>query len=418
MFPELALTTFFPRWYFEDQAEIDASSRRRCRRRATKPLFDEAQRLGVGFSLGYAELHRRDGRTATTRRSSSSATARVVATYRKVHIPGHEEHEPWRPFQHLERHYFEPAPDGFGVWRAFGGIVGMAICNDRRWPETYRVLGLQGVELILIGYNTPIHYAPDPSQDALAGFHNHLVMQAGAYQNGTWVVGVAKGGVEEGVDSLAQSRDHRAVGRDRRRRRTTVGDELAVGRCDLDRCARYKETLFDFDRYRMPRALRPDHRAEDARRTAADALTHVHRHELDHVHAQRAPSHRAPPTIRTCSPRCARSSTSPRRRTAARRRASAAAAPCSSTARRSSPARSRSTRVAGKSVTTLEGFDPTERDRYANAFAAHGALQCGFCTPGIVVRTKSLIDKKGADLDRERRGPPPRRAPLPVHRAT
>jgi len=54
----------------------------------------------------------------------------------------------------------------------------------------------------------------------------------------------------------------------------------------------------------------------------------------------------------------------------------------------------------GKSVTTLEGFDPTERDRYANAFAATGALQCGFCTPGIVVRSKALIDQKGSDLDR------------------
>ena len=66
-------------------------------------------------------------------------------------------------------------------------------------------MGLQGVELILCGYNTPIHYAPDPSQDILQGFHNALVMQSGAYQNGTWVVGVAKGGVEEGVDSLAES---------------------------------------------------------------------------------------------------------------------------------------------------------------------------------------------------------------------
>ena len=94
-----------------------------------------------------------------------AATGAIVGRYRKVHLPGHEEHEPWRPFQHLERHYFEPGPDGFGVWRAFGGVVGMMICNDRRWPETYRVMGLQGVELILCGYNTPIHYAPDPSQD-------------------------------------------------------------------------------------------------------------------------------------------------------------------------------------------------------------------------------------------------------------
>ena len=130
----------------------------------------------------------------------------IVATFKKVHIPGHEEHEPDRPFQHAERYYFEPSPDGFGVWDAFGGRVGMMICNDRRWPESYREMGLQGVELILCGYNTPLHYAPDPSQDPLQGFHNSLVMQSGAYQNGTFVVGVAKGGVEEGVPSLCDSR--------------------------------------------------------------------------------------------------------------------------------------------------------------------------------------------------------------------
>ncbi len=57
-------------------------------------------------------------------------------------------------------------------------------------------------------------------------------------------------------------------------------------------------------------------------------------------------------------------------------------------------------KVAGRTVTTLEGFEPAERDRLARAFAATGALQCGFCTPGIVVRAKALIDQKGSDLDR------------------
>ena len=57
-------------------------------------------------------------------------------------------------------------------------------------------------------------------------------------------------------------------------------------------------------------------------------------------------------------------------------------------------------KVAGRTVTTLEGFEPAERDRLARAFAATGALQCGFCTPGIVVRTKSLLDQKGSALDR------------------
>ena len=66
-------------------------------------------------------------------------------------------------------------------------------------------MGLQGVELVLLGYNTPIHNPPAPEQDHLAGFHNHLSMQAGAYQNATWVVGVAKAGREEGCDLLGQS---------------------------------------------------------------------------------------------------------------------------------------------------------------------------------------------------------------------
>ncbi len=57
-------------------------------------------------------------------------------------------------------------------------------------------------------------------------------------------------------------------------------------------------------------------------------------------------------------------------------------------------------KVAGKSVVTLEGLPADEVERYAQAFAACGALQCGFCTPGIVVRTKALVDKKGPDLTR------------------
>jgi predicted amidohydrolase len=249
VFPELALTTFFPRYYMEDRAEIDSWFESEMPSPAIKPLFDEAKALGLGFCLGFAELtpdgHHYNSQILVDRDGST------VAVFRKVHIPGHEAHEPWRPFQHLERYYFEPGPDGFGVWRAFGGLVGMMICNDRRWPESYRVMGLQGVELILCGYNTPIHYAPDPSQDILQGFHNALVMQSGAYQNGTWVVGVAKAGIEEGVDALGQSCIIAPSGRIVAQAFTT-GDELVVAGCDLDWCQRYQGTLFDFDRYRRP----------------------------------------------------------------------------------------------------------------------------------------------------------------------
>jgi N-carbamoyl-D-amino-acid hydrolase len=256
VFPELALTTFFPRWWSDDEAEIASWFETDMPSSVTRALFDEARRREIGFCLGYAELvsaeNSPDGRSH--RYNTQLMVERdgtIVGRYRKVHIPGHEQHEPWRPFQHLERHYFESGPDGFPVWRAFGGIVGMATCNDRRWPETYRVMGLQGVELITIGYNTPLHYAPDPGQNPLQAFHNDLCMAAGAYQNGTWVVGVAKGGTEEGVESLCQSAIFAPSGQVVARAITT-GDELIVADCDLDQCNKFKHTLFQMDRYREP----------------------------------------------------------------------------------------------------------------------------------------------------------------------
>ena len=253
VFPELALTTFFPRYDLSGDG-----ARRLLRDRDARRRHQAAVRRGgppgVGFALGYAELtpdgHRYNSMVLVERDGST------VATYRKVHIPGHEEPEPWRRFQHLERRYFEPGPEGFAVHDAFGGRLGMAICNDRRWPETYRVMGLQGVELVLIGYNTPLHYAPDPNQDRLAGFHNNLVMAAGAYQNGTWVVGVAKGGVEDGVDRCP-SRQIIAPTGEVVARCTTSGDEVVVAVCDLDRCAEIRETVFDFGRYRRPEVYGP-----------------------------------------------------------------------------------------------------------------------------------------------------------------
>ena len=254
VFPELALTTFFPRWFVDDINDANHWYETEMPSSETQPLFDKARELGIGFCLGYAELtddgHRFNTQILVERDGS------VVAKYRKVHIPGHEHHEPDRPFQHAERYYFEPSNEGFGVWKAFDARVGMMICNDRRWPETYRVMGLQGVEVILCGYNTPIHYVPDPSQDILQGFHNALVMQSGAYQNGTWVVGIAKAGVEEGVDSLGQSMIVAPSGQIVAQSLTT-DDELIVARCDLDWCDRYKKTLFDFDRYRRPEVYGP-----------------------------------------------------------------------------------------------------------------------------------------------------------------
>lgn len=254
VFPELALTTFFPRWYIESQTELDTYFESQMPGTETQALFDAARKLKVGFYLGYAELTEEEGRT---RRFNTSIlvdqTGNIVGKYRKIHLPGHAEHEPWRQFQHLEKRYFETGNLGFPVFRAFGGIIGMAVCNDRRWPETYRVMGLQGVEMILIGYNTPVHNPPAPEHDNLSHFHNELVMQAGAYQNGTWVVGVGKGGCEEGVDQIGNSiivaPSGEIVGAC-----STLGDELAIARCDLDLTLSYKNSVFNFAKHREPHA--------------------------------------------------------------------------------------------------------------------------------------------------------------------
>ena len=254
VFPELALTTFFPRWYFESQDEVDAFFERSMPGPETAPLFAAAKKLGVGFYLGYAELTEEEG---VTRRFNTAvlvdASGQIIGKYRKVHLPGHAEHEPWREFQHLEKRYFETGNLGFPVFRAFGGIVGMAICNDRRWPETYRVMGLQGVEMVLIGYNTPVHNPPAPEHDRLSHFHNELVMQAGAYQNGTWVVGVGKGGREQGGDQIGNSIIVAPSG-EITAACTTVGDELAIARCDLDLTLSYKSSVFNFAKHREPHA--------------------------------------------------------------------------------------------------------------------------------------------------------------------
>jgi predicted amidohydrolase len=256
VFPELALTTFFPRWWMEDQAEIDAFFEREMPGPETRPLFDEARRLGVGFYLGYAELCT-EGRV--THRFNTSIlvdqAGRIAGKYRKIHLPGHAEYEPWRAFQHLEKRYFEVGDLGWGVWRAFGGLIGMCICNDRRWPETYRVMGLQGVEMVLLGYNTPVHHPPAPEHDLLGNFHNQLSMQAGAYQNGTWVVGVAKCGREEGCDMIGQSQIIAPSG-ETVAMCTTLGDELAVARCDFDLTRSYKDTTFNFAKHRRPEHYR------------------------------------------------------------------------------------------------------------------------------------------------------------------
>jgi predicted amidohydrolase len=251
VFPEAALTAFFPHWYMDNPEEIDLYFEREMPGPETRPLFDEARRLNIGFYLGYCELIQEGGRLRRFNTSILvSERGEVIGKYRKIHLPGHAAYQPDQKYQNLEKRYFEVGNLGFPVWRAFGGILGMCICNDRRWPEAYRVMGLQGVEMVLLGYNTPLESVRGPVEPVhLPMFHNWLSMQGGAYQNATWVVGVAKAGLEEGVYQIGGSCIIAPSG-EIVVRALTDGDELIVAECDLDMGRRLKETIFNFAAHR------------------------------------------------------------------------------------------------------------------------------------------------------------------------
>jgi predicted amidohydrolase len=124
-------------------------------------------------------------------------------------------------------------------------------------------MGLQGVEMVLLGYNTPTENALSDEPENVRMFHNHLSMQAGAYQNGTWVVGVAKAGTEDGHPMMGGSVIITPTG-EIVARCETVDDELITAECDLDDCAFIKETVFNFAAHR-----RTEHYRLIAERTGA-----------------------------------------------------------------------------------------------------------------------------------------------------
>ncbi len=250
----MALTTFFPRWALGED-EIDSFYDGRMPGPSTQPLFDAAQRLNIGFALGYCEIALEDGRK---RRFNTmdliGPDGETIGRYRKMHVPGSEAPEAGTT-THLERRYFEPGNLGFPVFPYRGARVGLALCNDRRWPETYRMLCLNGAEVVLIGYNTPLLLDEAPALAHLRMFHNHLPMQAGAYQNTLWIAAAAKAGLEDGQALIGGSCIVAPTG-EIVAQASSLGDEVLVHRADLDLIAACQRVNFDYARYRRPDAYR------------------------------------------------------------------------------------------------------------------------------------------------------------------
>jgi len=251
VFPELTLTTFFPRYWIESEDELNQYFERSMPNSDVEPLFDCASRLGVGFYLGYAELTPRGQRYNTS--ILVDRDGRIRGKYRKIHLPGHAEHRADVPTQHLEKRYFEVGNLGFGVFDCMGRNLGMCICNDRRWSEVYRVMGLQSADLVVLGYNTPVRNWAWRDQPHLRMFQHLLPMQAGAYENSLWVAAAAKCGSEDGNymigGSVIISPSGEIVARG-----TTEDDEVIVAEIHPELAANYRKYDFNFKEHRRPEA--------------------------------------------------------------------------------------------------------------------------------------------------------------------
>jgi predicted amidohydrolase len=295
VYPELPLTCFFPVHLFDDMAvladyfepESAADPQAIVNSPRVKPLFDRAKALGVDIYLGYGERWTDEAGKTTDYNTTiyfSGTEGKVLAKYRKMHLPGTVEPIPGdkdKVAQQLEKRYFAPGNLGFQAFRAPNlvpsavkaasaeaaaadaktlegkgdPIMGMLICNDRRWPEAWRSYGLQGVELVLQGFNTtawaPQYPGDFAEQERLALLHHHISVQAGSYMNACWSVNVAKAGCEDGGyligGTCIYSPDGELVVESK-----TKEDELLVATIDLAMCRRGKERVFAFERHRRP----------------------------------------------------------------------------------------------------------------------------------------------------------------------
>jgi predicted amidohydrolase len=260
VFPELAFTTFFPRWMYDNDADLEQHFERAMPNPSVQPLFDRALELQLGFHVGFAEL------TPQGHRYNSAVVVgphgQTLLKYRKVHLPGTTEPQPGLKFQQLEKRYFRYGDLGFPVVRTSpkwnDAAIGILICNDRRWPEAWRVLGLQNVELVCIGYNSAAYDPSGGDQESaeLRTFHSTLVVQANAYMNATWAVSVAKAGNEDGAGLIGGSVIVDPNGQICSQART-LGDEIVFAEADLDLCRHGRERMFNFAAHRRPQWYRP-----------------------------------------------------------------------------------------------------------------------------------------------------------------
>ena len=248
VYPELCFTTFFPRYFLKNESGLAPYFENDLPTEIISELLNLAKANEIFVCFGYAE---KAGQNYFNTAAIFSDTGEFIGKYRKIHLPGHSEYEAWRAFQHLEKRYFKKGNLGFPVFSSKLGELGMCICNDRRWPETFRMLALKGCEIAMLGYNTPRHYPLAPEHDHLQDFHNHLCMQGASYANGLWIIASAKAGIEDGCELIGGSCIISPTG-EIKAQAATLDDELVISEIDLAECDRIRSNIFNFKLHRQP----------------------------------------------------------------------------------------------------------------------------------------------------------------------
>ena len=289
-YPETAFTTFFPRYLFDTEEELLTwyEHGEVTQSKNVKPFFDRAKELQLAVCIGYGECTVAGDKYNSCVMVDKDGNA--IAKYRKVHLPGtFDPFDDPKAFNQLEKRYFfswgfriqsvslpgalpktavtnghtnghtngntaDGPPAGTG-----DPICGMLICNDRRWAEAWRCYGLQGVELVLCGYNTLswgphlFGHALDRPKDLEAAkqlFHHKLSMQAFSYTNATYSVCAARCGNDDGMyhmigGSMIVDPEGLILAEAK-----TEEDELVVADCDLAACLQGQTKTFNFKNHR------------------------------------------------------------------------------------------------------------------------------------------------------------------------
>jgi hypothetical protein len=235
VFPELALSPYFATTVHGDAASFAETSFPSAE---TAPIIEAIRRNNIATVIPFAEL------TPEGLYNSAAlldGSGQELGRYRKMHIPGTVEPVPDKRRQTMEKRYFRPGNLGFPAYASAAGEIGMAICYDRRFPETFRCLGLSGAEIYAVvfntGYDDTLHDGRERSIEA-----HELAVRSAALYNGIPAIAAGKGGIEGGNPFIGASSVISHTG-EVLARAGSEGDELVVAELDLDAAAAARARL-------------------------------------------------------------------------------------------------------------------------------------------------------------------------------